>query len=120
MGRSCRIHVDDLVSAIVVLGESTALERDNYILGDDFPTSASEHGEGVAQIMQLPAPTRVDESSVSAEVRAMLSADRRIVAKGLKSLGWRPLYPSWREGLQQALDEEKSDAEKSDDEKLDE
>ncbi len=109
-----RIHVDDLVSAIMVLGELSAFSRNEFILGDDCPTTGREHALGVAEAMQLPLPPTVDPASVSPEIRAMLSADRRIVARGLHELGWRPAYASWREGLQQALAEEKSEPKKSD------
>jgi nucleoside-diphosphate-sugar epimerase len=101
-----RIHVDDLVSALLLLGESVQLAHTEYIIGDDCPTSGREHALGVAQLLHLAEPPTVDPSTVSTDIRAMLSADRRIVPRRLHALGWRPAYPSWREGLVQALTEE--------------
>ncbi len=104
-----RIHVDDLVAAIIVLGEAGELAHDEFIIADDCPTTAREHAMGVAQLMKLPEPPTVDAAEVSADIRAMHSADRRIVAKRLKSLGWRPRYSGWREGVLQALSEEQEE-----------
>ena len=101
-----RIHVDDLVSALLVLGSSDKLRHREFIIGDDTPTTAREHALGVAERLQLPEPPSVDTSSVSPAVVAMLGADRRILPRRLHALDWRPQYPSWREGLEQALAEE--------------
>ena len=101
-----RIHVDDLVSALLLLGDSDKLADQFYIIGDDCPTSGRTHAMGVAERLQMPEPPTVDPSSVSPEIRAMLSADRKIVPRRLRALSWRPAYPSWREGLEQALAEE--------------
>lgn len=101
-----RIHVDDLVEAILMLGNAHSLPHREFIIGDDGPTSAREHALGVARILGLAEPPTVDASAVSPAVRAMLGADRRIVARRLQALGWRAQYSSWREGLRQALAEE--------------
>jgi nucleoside-diphosphate-sugar epimerase len=101
-----RIHVDDLVSALILLGSAPRLEHREYIIGDDEPTSGREHALGVAEVLQLPEPPTVDPTTVSQAIRDMLSADRRIIARRLHALSWKPAYPSWREGLQQALEEE--------------
>jgi len=101
-----RIHVDDLVAALVLLGGAAELAHHEYIIGDDEPTSGREHALGVAEVLQLPEPPTVAPETVSQAIVDMLSADRRIVPKRLHALSWRPSYPSWREGLQQALAEE--------------
>jgi nucleoside-diphosphate-sugar epimerase len=101
-----RIHVDDLVSAILLLGGAEELPHREYIIADDAPTSSREHALGVAEMLGLPEPPTVDPSTVSAAVRTMLGADRQIVPRRLRALGWRAQYPSWREGLSQALAEE--------------
>jgi nucleoside-diphosphate-sugar epimerase len=101
-----RIHVDDLVCAIEVVARNAEITRCGVVVGDDAPCSTYEHAMGVAQRLGLPAPPQVDPMSVSADVRAMLSAGRRVVPATLKALGWRPQFPSWREGLEQCLAEE--------------
>jgi nucleoside-diphosphate-sugar epimerase len=101
-----RIHVDDLVEAIWVLGGARQLAHSEYVVGDSEPTTGRAHASGVAERLGLPSPKSVDAESVPEATRSMLSADRRIVPKRLYALGWRPRYPSWREGLEQALAEE--------------
>mgnify|MGYP001548298192 CR=1 FL=1 len=103
-----RIHVDDLVAAILLLGELEPMAHREFVIGDKKPTSSREHAMGVASHLGLQAPPTVDPESVSSEVRAMLGADRRIVPRRLLDLGWKARYPSWREGLMQALAEEAS------------
>jgi hypothetical protein len=52
----------------------------------------------------MPAPPRVDASTVSAEVAGMLTADRRIANRRMKEeLGVALRYPSWRDGLADLL-----------------
>jgi nucleoside-diphosphate-sugar epimerase len=101
-----RIHVDDLATAILLLGDTPKLSHTEFVVGDEEPCSSRDHALGVAARLQLPTPPEVDPQSVSATVRAMLGSDRRVVPKRLRELGWRARYPSWREGLEQALAEE--------------
>lgn len=103
-----RIHVDDLVSAIMLLGRRPELAHQTYVVGDELPCSSLEHALGVAARLGLPPPPHLDPSEVSADVRAMLGAGRRILPRRLKELGWKAQYPTWREGLEQALAEEQS------------
>jgi nucleoside-diphosphate-sugar epimerase len=101
-----RIHVDDLVSAIECLADRAELPHRVFNVADEAPVPSREHALGVATRLGLPPPPAVDAESVASDVRAMLGADRRVVAPRLRALGWRPRYPSWREGLEQCLAEE--------------
>ncbi|MBL4637549.1 MAG: NAD-dependent epimerase/dehydratase family protein [Kofleriaceae bacterium] len=101
-----RIHVDDLIAAILLLGESPTLAHSTYVVGDEQPCSSRTASLGIAAMLGLGAPDEVSAESVSSEVRAMLGAGRRIVPRRLSALGWRAQYPSWREGVQQAHNEE--------------
>ncbi len=101
-----RIYVDDLVDAIVLLGCRSKLEHRVFVIADDEPTTTTDHAIGIARRLGLLMPPTVAASEVSPEVLAMLSADRRVVAKRLHDLGWRPTHPSWREGLEAALSAE--------------
>jgi len=101
-----RIYVDDLVSAIVLLGETPSLAHRHYVIGDEGPSTATEHAREIAEYLGLPFPPRVALEDVSPAVRAMLGADRKIVPTRLHSLGWRARFPTWREGLAKALEEE--------------
>jgi len=93
-----RIHVDDLVEAIVRAGASEAAGAFN--IADDDPAPIGEVADAVAAYFGLPPPPRVPASSVDAEVAGMLTADRRIANGRMKRelgvvLGW----PSWRASL---------------------
>ncbi len=90
-----RIHVVDLVSAIVAAGASAA--RGFVNVADDDPTPIGEVADTLAALLGLPPPPREPASSVSPELAGMLTADRRIVNRRLKEeLGVKLRYPSWR------------------------
>jgi nucleoside-diphosphate-sugar epimerase len=93
-----RIHVDDLVEAIIRAGESEAAGAFN--VADDDPAPIGEVADAVAAHLGLPPPPRVPASSVDAEVAGMLTADRRIANGRMKrELGVVLRYPSWRASL---------------------
>ena len=93
-----RIHVDDLVEAIVRAGISTTSGAFN--VADDDPAPIGEVADAVAAHYRLPPPPRVPASSVDREIAGMLSADRRIANGRMKrELGVVLRYPSWRSYL---------------------
>ncbi len=90
-----RIHVVDLVSAIVAAGASAA--RGFVNVADDDPTPIGEVADTLAALLGLPPPERVPAASVSPELAGMLTANRRIANRRLKEeLGVKLRYPSWR------------------------
>jgi nucleoside-diphosphate-sugar epimerase len=90
-----RIHVVDLVSAILAAGASTVQGFVNA--ADDDPTPIGEVADTLANLLGLPPPPRVPASEVSPELAVMLTADRRISNRRLKEeLGVKLRYPSWR------------------------
>jgi nucleoside-diphosphate-sugar epimerase len=94
-----RIHVDDLVTAIITAGARDV--RGAINVADDDPAPIGEVADTIAARLNMPAPPRVAPSSVSAEVAGMLTADRRIANRRLKQeLGVELQYPSWRDVLQ--------------------
>lgn len=93
-----RIHVDDLVAAILAAAASPITGAINAC--DDEPSRIGEVADAVAAHFGLPAPPRVPVASVSAEVAGMLTADRRLVNRRLRDeLGVQLRYPSWRAAL---------------------
>ena len=93
-----RIHVVDLVSAILAAGASDA--RGFVNVADDDPTPLGEVADTLAGLLGLPPPPRVPAASVSPELAGMLTADRRISNRRLKEeLGVKLRYPSWRSEL---------------------
>ncbi len=94
-GHVSRIHVDDLVSAILAAGTSSVTGAIN--IADDDPAPIGEVADAIAAHLGVPPPPRVPLSSVSAEVAGMLTADRRIDNTRMKrELGVALRYPSWR------------------------
>ncbi len=93
-----RIHVVDLVDAIVRAGTSTLAGPIN--IADDDPAPIGEVADAVAAHFGLPPPPRVPADSVDPEVAGMLTADRRIANRRMKDeLGVVLRYPSWRSVL---------------------
>ncbi|RZJ03500.1 MAG: SDR family NAD(P)-dependent oxidoreductase [Brevundimonas sp.] len=102
-----RIHVDDAVSGLFA---SMARPRPGaaYILCDDEPVAADVVIAGAAARLGLPSPPEVDldDPSVSDAMRRFYLDSKRLSNSRAKAeLGWRPKYPSWREGLEALLGE---------------
>ena len=90
-----RIHVVDLVEAIVKAGTSKITGPIN--IADDDPAPIGEVADTIAAHLGLPPPPRVAVDSVDPEVAGMLTADRRIANGRMKDeLGVELRYPSWR------------------------
>ena len=97
-----RVHVDDVVSGLFA---SMARPRPGaaYILCDDEPAPADVVMEGAARRLDLPLPPEIDldDPSVSDAMRRFYLDSKRLSnAKAKAELGWRPKYPSWRDGLE--------------------
>ncbi|GAA0646921.1 SDR family NAD(P)-dependent oxidoreductase [Brevundimonas lenta] len=97
-----RIHLDDAVAGIFA---SIARPRPGgaYTFCDDEPAPADEVIEGAARYLGLPRPPEVDidDPSVSDAMRRFYLDSKRLSnARAKAELGWRPRYPSWRDGLE--------------------
>ncbi len=94
-----RIHVDDLVAAILAAAASDIIGAIN--IADDDPSPIGEVADTIAARIGAPAPPRVAVASVDPEVAGMLTANRRIDNTRLKrDLGVVLRVPSWRDHLQ--------------------
>jgi len=97
-----RIHVHDLVEAIVRAG--TAAVTGPINVADDDPAPIGEVADAVAARLGVAPPPRVPADQVSPEIAGMLTADRRIANRRLRDeLGVVLRYPSWRDGLEAEL-----------------
>jgi nucleoside-diphosphate-sugar epimerase len=93
-----RIHVDDLVAAILAAAASPITGAINA--ADDDPAPIGAVADEVAARLGVPPPPRVDPATVPVEVAAMLTADRRIANRRLRDeLGVTLRFPSWRDAL---------------------
>jgi len=100
-----RVHVEDAVAGLFA---SMARPRPGaaYNLADDAPTPADVVIAGAADRLGLPRPPEVDwhDPEVSDAMRRFYLDNKRISnARAKAELGWRPKYPTWREGLESLL-----------------
>ena len=104
-----RIHVDDLAAG---LEASIARPRPAgiYNLCDDEPASAAEVTAYAAGLLQMTVPPAepFDPKALSPAARRFYAECKRVSnARAKAELGWRPAYPTYREGLQAILDTER-------------
>lgn len=97
-----RIHVADAVA-----GFFASMARPHpgraYTLTDDEPAPADVVMAGAATRLNLPNPPEValDDPSVSDAMRRFYNDNKRLSnARAKAELGWRPRYPTWREGME--------------------
>ncbi|WP_396595034.1 SDR family oxidoreductase [Brevundimonas sp. R86498] len=100
-----RVHVEDAVSGLFA-----SIDRPRpggiYNLTDDEPSPADVVMAGAAARIGLPVPPEVNwtDPSVSEAMRRFYLDSKRISnARAKAELGWRPAYPTWREGLEAIL-----------------
>jgi nucleoside-diphosphate-sugar epimerase len=96
-----RIHVDDLAAE---LEASITRPRPGgiYNVCDDEPAPNSEVVAFAAGLLGMAPPpeTALDLDALSPQARRFYAETKRVSnARAKAELGWRPLYPSYREGL---------------------
>ncbi len=103
-----RIHVDDLAAGL----EASIARPDRagvYNLCDDEAAAPAEVNAYAADLLGLPRPpeTPYAPETLSPMARRFWAESKRVAnAKAKAALGWRPLYPTYREGLKAVLAEE--------------
>ena len=100
-----RIHVADIAAAIA-LAAGRPEAQGAFNLVDDHPSSQAETYRGAARLLGLPEPeVRAFDPAAASPMLASFYAECRRVsnARAKAALGWRPTYPSWREGLSAIL-----------------
>lgn len=101
-----RIHVDDIASAVVAAMLDRPEASGAFNLADDHPSSQSEVLEGAARRLGVePPPLEPFDPDAMSPMAASFYAECRRVsnARTKAALGWRPAYPTWREGLDAIL-----------------
>jgi nucleoside-diphosphate-sugar epimerase len=96
-----RIHVDDIVSGLLA-----SLDRPRaggiYNLVDDEPAPPQDVMEHAAHLLGVPVPPDLpfNELGMSPATRRFYAENKRVSnARAKAELGWRPAYPTYREGL---------------------
>ncbi|QGN54830.1 SDR family NAD(P)-dependent oxidoreductase [Novosphingobium sp. Gsoil 351] len=94
-----RVHVADIVSgAIAALTAPSGV----YNLADDLPASQNTVIEEACRLLgRAPPPLlSLGQANLSPMARAFYAENRRVAnGKAKRVLGWRPLYPSYVDGL---------------------
>ena len=94
-----RIHVDDIVSAIIAsFGGPAGI----YNIADDRPCPQNDVIEYAAALLGLPCPPlqSVEQASLSPQARAFYAENRRVAnGKARRLLGWHARYSEYRSGL---------------------
>jgi nucleoside-diphosphate-sugar epimerase len=100
-----RIHVDDLAA-----GLEASIDRPRaggiYNLCDDEPCPNGDVIAWAAQLLGLPVPPEIpiDEAQLSPQALRFYAESKRVSnARAKAELGWRPMYPTYREGLAAVL-----------------
>jgi nucleoside-diphosphate-sugar epimerase len=92
------IHVEDGADAVLA-AESRGEPSETYNIVDDEPVMREAYYERLAELVSAPAPRFAGPTDER-------QANRRVSnTKAKAKLGWRPRYPSYREGLPEALRE---------------
>ncbi len=98
-----RVHVDDIASGVIAALDAPA---GAFNLSDDAPCSQNTVIEHACRLLNLPPPPLLglEEAGLSPMARAFYAENRRVAnGKAKRELGWRPLYPTYREGLRALL-----------------
>lgn len=94
-----RIHVEDIAAGVIAALDAPA---GAYNLADDLPCSQNTVIEEAARLLGLAPPPleTLKEARLSPMARAFYAENRRVAnGKAKRVLGWRPRYPTYREGL---------------------
>lgn len=109
----CRIHVDDIVGALLHCLNQPAAQRPALVnVSDDTPCPSSETLSYAAHLLgcKLPPLQQFAETATSMSAMALsFWADNRRVsnARLCQELGYRLRFPSYREGFRASLEEER-------------
>ncbi len=98
-----RVHVADIASGVVA---GLDAPPGAYNLSDDLPCGQNAVIEEACRLLgQAPPPLLpLEEAGLSPAARAFYAENRRVAnGKARRVLGWRPRYPTYREGLAACL-----------------
>ena len=98
-----RVHVDDIVQAALL---ALAAPGGAYNIADDLPCSQNTVIEHACRMLDLSYPPlqSLEQAQLSPMARGFYAENRRVAnGKAKRVLGWRPRYPTYREGLSACL-----------------
>lgn len=94
-----RVHVDDIASGVIA---SFAGPPGAYNLADDLPCSQNAVIEEAARLLHVPPPPllSLEQANLSPMALGFYAENRRVAnGKARRVLGWKPAFPTYREGL---------------------
>jgi nucleoside-diphosphate-sugar epimerase len=94
-----RVHVDDIASGVIA---ALNAPPGAYNLADELPCSQNAVIEEACRLLGLPVPPlqHLEAAGLSPMARAFYSENRRIAnGRAKRTLGWRPAFPTYRQGL---------------------
>ncbi|MBF0268127.1 MAG: SDR family oxidoreductase [Alphaproteobacteria bacterium] len=100
-----RIHVDDIAGAVLA-SMARPTPGEIYNLCDDDPAAPDEVIDYGAGLLGIDPPVAIpfDQADLSPMARSFYADNKRVSnAKMKEVLGYRPLYPSYRDGLKAIL-----------------
>ena len=105
-GQVCsRVHVDDIARGLEALVQRPHLHG-IFHLCDDEPAPPQDVTAFAATLLGIAPPPEVpfDEDGLSPMARSFYAECKRVSnARAKAALGWRPVYPTYREGLPAVL-----------------
>ena len=100
-----RLHIEDLAAALEA-SIGRPIPGAIYNLCDDEPGPPQDVIAYAAQLLDMPPPpeTPYDDAALSPASRRFFAESKRVSnARAKAALGWRPAYPTYREGLNAIL-----------------
>jgi nucleoside-diphosphate-sugar epimerase len=92
-----RVHVDDIARGVIAALDGPP---GAYNLADDLPASQNAVIEEACRLLGRDPPPFATLETLSPAARGFYSENRRVASgKARRVLGWKPLYPTYREGL---------------------
>lgn len=104
-----RIHVDDIVSALLASIEAPDPLK-IYNLADGHPAPPQDVVNFAADLIEVPRPPQLshDTADISDMARSFYTETKRIdITRAKNDLGWSPKYENYRQGLMATLKAEK-------------
>lgn len=95
-----RVHVEDIASGVIA--SFTRGPAGVYNLADYAPCSQNAVIEEAARLLQMPQPAlmTLEQANLSPMAQAFYAENRRVAnGKARRLLGWKPAFPTYREGL---------------------
>jgi nucleoside-diphosphate-sugar epimerase len=94
-----RIHIDDIASGVIA---GLVAPPGAYNLADDLPCAQNLVIEEACRLLGIAPPPfqSLDQAGLTPQARAFYAENRRVAnGKAKRVLGWKPAFPSYREGL---------------------